>query len=159
MNGTGRAAVPRRPTAARRTPLTLAVVLFLGALLAGCTEVEASSSDEGYSPAKIEEIEGSDVKQVTFTEDAAGQVDLQTVQAARRGGQTVVPYAALIYSPDGKTWVYASPRALTFLRTPVLVDRIEGDDVLLAKGLSPGTTVVTVGAAEVYGAELDMASH
>ena len=36
----------------------------------------------------------------------------------------------------------------------MVVDRIEGDRVLLSDGLGPGAEVVTVGAAEVYGAEL-----
>jgi hypothetical protein len=46
---------------------------------------------------------------------------------------------------------------LTFLRAHVVVDRIEGDLVMLSGGLAPGTEVVTVGAAEVYGAELGIA--
>ncbi len=51
-------------------------------------------------------------------------------------------------------------RPLTFVRARVEVVRVDGDRVLLSGGLQPGTEVVTVGATEVYGAELDIAgSH
>ena len=43
---------------------------------------------------------------------------------------------------------------------PVTVDRIEGKRVFVSKGPAAGTKVVTVGATEVYGAELEIAgSH
>ncbi len=43
---------------------------------------------------------------------------------------------------------------------PVKVDRIEGNRVVLTNGPAARTAVVTVGAAEVYGAELEIAgSH
>ena len=46
------------------------------------------------------------------------------------------------------------------MRAEVKVDRIDGDRVLLSEGPPAGTKVVTVGAAEVYGAELEIAgSH
>jgi multidrug efflux pump subunit AcrA (membrane-fusion protein) len=84
-------------------------------------------------------------------------VDLQTTTATRAGGHTVVDYEALIYDGEGVPWVYTVPEPLTFVRAKVTVDRIEGNRVLLSKGLAPGTEVVTVGATEVYGAELEIA--
>jgi hypothetical protein len=40
------------------------------------------------------------------------------------------------------------------------VDRIQGTRAFLSRGPAAGTRVVTVGAAEVYGTELDVAvSH
>ena len=65
-----------------------------------------------------------------------------------------MPYAALIYDGQGVTWVYTNAKPLTFLRAKVVVDRVEGDVVLLSDGVLPGTAVVTVGATQVYGAEL-----
>jgi multidrug efflux pump subunit AcrA (membrane-fusion protein) len=73
--------------------------------------------------------------------------------------RNVVPYAALIYDPEGKTYVYTSPKPLEYLREEVKVDRIEGDRVLVSRGPPAGTEVVTVGAAEVYGTELEVPSH
>jgi multidrug efflux pump subunit AcrA (membrane-fusion protein) len=72
----------------------------------------------------------------------------------------VIPYEALIYDDEGDTHVYASPKPLSFLRVPVEVERIVGNRVLLSEGPPVGTSVVTVGAIEVYGAELEIAgSH
>jgi hypothetical protein len=65
-----------------------------------------------------------------------------------------------MYEPDGKTFVYTVVAPRTYLRQDVQVDRIDGGRALLDEGPPAGTTVVTVGAAEVYGAELEIAgSH
>ena len=95
---------------------------------------------------------------MTFTKEGAARTDLRTAEVRRRGRREVVPYAALIYNDEAKTFVYASPKPLSFERIPVEVDRIEGDRVLLWEGPKPGTKVVTVGATEVYGAELEIAA-
>ena len=76
------------------------------------------------------------------------------------GQFTVVDYESLIYDGQGVPWVYTVPEELTFLRAQVVVDRVEDDRVLLSDGLTAGTRVVTTGATEVYGTELDIAgSH
>ena len=80
-------------------------------------------------------------------------------RCAQEGGRKVVPYAALIYDPEGKTFVYTSPKRLTYLRAPVKVARVDGKDVIVSDGPRAGTEVVTVGTAEVYGTELEVASH
>ena len=107
-----------------------------------------------HQPSKVEAVAGSDVQRVTFTRIGAERLDLATETARQEGQHTVVPYLALIYDGQGVSWVYTAPGELTFLRAKVVVDRIEGDRVLLSDGVSPGARVVTVGAAEVYGAEL-----
>lgn len=130
------------------------VVIALAALLSGCKEAEEASVSSGYQPSVVEEVADSDVQRVTFTKIGADRLDLATVAAAQQGDHTVVPYSALIYDGQGVSWVYTASSELTFLRAEVVVDRIEGDTVLLSDGLSPGARIVTVGAAEVYGAEL-----
>jgi hypothetical protein len=137
------------------------VVLALASLpLAGCKEVETETAT-GYEPAKIQEVKGNpDVKQVTFTAEGAQRTGLKTTAVRRDGRHEVVPYESLIYDAEGKTYVYTNPKPLTFLRVPVQVDRIEGNRVVLTKGPAARTAVVTVGAAEVYGTELEIAgSH
>jgi multidrug efflux pump subunit AcrA (membrane-fusion protein) len=131
-------------------------VLATAALpIAGCTEVETETAT-GYEPSTLEPVKGNeDLKRVTFTAEGAKRVDLQTASVRRN----VVPYAALLYDPEGKTYVYTSPKPLEYLREEVKVDRIEGDRVLLSRGPPAGTRVVTVGAAEVYGTELEVPSH
>ena len=87
--------------------------------------------------------------------------DLQTAKVSQEmvGGalRSVVPYASIIYTPNGETWVYTSPRERTFVRQAIDVDFIEGDHVVLnGGGPSVGTTVATIGVAELYGAESGM---
>jgi hypothetical protein len=139
----------------RRLALAGLVVATAALPVAGCTEVETETAT-GYEPSTLEPVKGNDdLQRVKFTAEGARRVDLQTASVRRN----VVPYAALIYDPEGKTYVYTSPRPLEYLREEVKVDRIEGDRVLVSRGPPAGTEVVTVGAAEVYGTELEVPSH
>jgi hypothetical protein len=127
--------------------------------ICGCSEVE-STTEAGYEPAKLHEVEGTDVKQVTLTAEGAERTGVRTAHVRRSGDRRVVPYAALIYDGAGKTFVYTARQPRSFLRAPVVVDQIDGDRVLLRDGPAPGSRVVTTGAAEVYGTELEIAgSH
>ena len=65
----------------------------------------------------------------------------------------VMPYGALLYDTKGDTWAFTNPQPLVFIRQKVVVQDITGDKVILAEGLPAGTVVVTVGAAELMGAE------
>jgi hypothetical protein len=128
-------------------------------LVAGCTEVETESAT-GYEPSKLEPVKGKDdLQRVTFTKEGAKRTGLRTAAVKRSGERTVVPYAALLYDPEGKTYVYTSPKPLQYVREEVAVDRVEGNRVLLSEGPPAGTEIVTVGAAEVYGTELEVPSH
>jgi ABC-type oligopeptide transport system substrate-binding subunit len=139
----------------RRLALAGLVLATAALPVAGCTEVETETAT-GYEPSTLEPVKGNkDIQRVTFTAEGARRVDLQTASVRRN----VVPYAALIYDPEGKTYVYTSPKPLEYLREEVKVDRIEGDRVLVSRGPPAGTEVVTVGAAEVYGTELEVPSH
>ena len=139
----------------RRLALAGLVLAAAALPIAGCTEVETETAT-GYEPSTLEPVKGNDdLQRVKFTAEGARRVDLQTASVRRN----VVPYAALIYDPEGKTFVYTSPKPLEYLREEVKVDRIDGDRVLVSRGPPAGTEVVTVGAAEVYGTELEVPSH
>ena len=143
---------------AHRRAVGLALIVA-GVALSGCTEVEPAE-EAGYEPAKVQDVEGSELKQVTLTAEGAERTGLQTAPVGRSGDHRVVPYSALIYDGEGATFVYTAQKPRSFLRAEVVVDRIEGDRVLLADGPAAGSRVVTIGATEVYGAELDVAgSH
>jgi hypothetical protein len=149
------------PPCRRFSPAVMAVVVSVAAAitLGACTEVETESAT-GYEPAALEPVEGSDdLMRVTFTREGARRAGLRTAEVTRSGKHKVVPYAALLYDPEGKTHVYTSPKPLDYLRAPVEVVRVEDDRVLLSDGPSVGTEVVTVGATEVYGTELEVPSH
>jgi hypothetical protein len=138
---------PRSPMGRRAAP-TLAAGLALLAFL-GCSEV-VSESETGYEPSKLANA------RVEFTAEAAERTGLRTASVRRSGRRVSVPYAALLYDPEGKTYVYASPRALHYVREKVRVARVEGGRVLLSRGPAAGTRVVTTGAAQVYGTELEV---
>ena len=125
-------------------------------VLPACSRSEEAASST-YEPASVKEIKGSDVSQVDLTRKGASLVDLQTATAQPLGADVGVPYAALIYDGQGSAWVYTAAKPLTFIRVPVTVAEIDGQQVRLSAGLEPGTQVVTVGATEVYGAELGIA--
>ena len=72
------------------------------------------------------------------------------------GPETVIPYAAVFYTATGDTWAYTNPEPLTFVRVPIVVDRIRGDRAFLSDGPPSGMEVVTQGAAELYGTETDV---
>lgn len=64
-----------------------------------------------------------------------------------------VPRSALIRDALGGTWVYEEIAANTYTRRRVSVDRVVGDIAALTGGLKPDAKVVSVAAAELYGAE------
>jgi hypothetical protein len=139
--------------------LTIGFVLVAGLSVSACKEVETETA-AGYEPATIEEVKGKDdVKLVKLTEEGAERTGLETEKVRVADGRKIVPYASLIYDPEGKTYVYTSPKRLTYLRVPVKVKGVSGDDVIVSDGPTAGTQVVTVGTAEVYGVELEVAAH
>jgi len=123
------------------------LVLILASLLSACAP-KASSSTK-VDPVKLEPIEGTDFKRVILTEKAAQRLDIQTAEVSGMS----IPYAAVIYDTEGKTWVYTNPAPFTFVRAPIAVDHIDGDQAILAEAFDSGTTVVTLGVSELYGAE------
>jgi hypothetical protein len=138
----------------RLGPLTCLAVGAALLTFAGCRAVGTTAHSE--HPAEVEQVPDSDIARLTLTERAIDRLDLQT--AAVTGGDAsspakVVPYGALIYDAHGDTWVYTMPRPRTFIRSQVKVDRIDGDNVLLAEGPDVGTLVATAGVAELYGTE------
>ena len=142
--------------------LSAGLVVTAALSFSACKEVEEESA-AGYEPAHSRGGQGQG------RGCQAGQVHARRVLTAppfapqrcgASGKHEVVPYESLIYNDEAKTFVYTSAKALEYERVPVTVDRIEGNRVFVSKGPAAGTEVVTVGATEVYGAELEIAgSH
>ncbi len=65
----------------------------------------------------------------------------------------VVPFDSVIYGLQGETWVYTNPEKAVFVRQPVTIDYVDGKLAYLTDGPENGTSIVTVGAAMLYGAE------
>ena len=137
----------------RRRWIAVATLSLALLPLSGCKEATVEES-AGYEPSKLEALPGDkERKRVTFTAEGASRTGLETEEIRDR----VIPYAALLYDPEGKTYVYTSPEPLSYVREEIKVDRIDGDRVHAADAPANGTKVVTVGAVEVYGAELEIA--
>lgn len=143
----------------RRSEGWLFVVLLLaGSLLAACSQPIAEGVLAGEPPpVTVQAIDGSNLKLVLLIPQAAQRLGIQT-EAVRDelvgdAQRRVMPYAALLYDEHGDTWAFTNPEGLSFVRHQVTVDRIEGDLAILSDGPPAGTLVVTVGAAELYGAE------
>jgi hypothetical protein len=135
-----------------RFPKYLTVVALLGAVLA-LTSCRNDSVAEKYHPAKLDSTEVKGIMRVTLDAKAAERIGLQTASITEEGGSKVIPYGALMYDTKGATWTFTSVGPLAFVRQAVVVDNIEGDKVMLSDGPAVGTVIVTVGAAELMGAE------
>lgn len=157
----------------RLRSLMAAILLVASLSLFACSSTESSEESTEETQAKVEDISGTVVKRLTLTSTGAQKLGIQTVPISETpaGGATpapgatpvpggtykVIPYAALLYDPEGATWVYTSPESLVFVRQPVEVKQVQGDVVLLSNGPPPGTQVVTAGVAELYGTEVGVA--
>ncbi len=131
----------------------LGLVLCVAAGLAACGDAGADA--EPVPPAVMDSVPEGEIGRITLTEQAAQRLDITTapVSEGSQGASLEVPYAAVIYQPDGTTWVYTSPGERVYLREPIEVERIDDDVALLRSGPAVGTPVVTVGASELWGFE------
>ena len=136
--------------------MLLVAALAAGLTVVGCTAQNPVAADSG--PATLEEVAGSDIKMVVFTEDAQEAIGVKTaeVTAGPNQGQLTMPYAAVLYYTDGSTWTYVVSEERHYVRRPVTVAAISGDVATLIAGPEAGTSVVVVGAPEILGAELEI---
>lgn len=140
----------------RRNRSLLLIVVVAILLLAACS---GSSGEETSKPepAVVEPIAGTEFNRVKLTERAAERLGVQTdvIREMDMNGQQVLvaPYAAVLYGLNGETWLYVNPEPLVYHREPITVDYIEGDMAVLTDGPPPGTAVVTVAVAQIYGTD------
>jgi hypothetical protein len=147
----------------RRRGLTLVVATVLAGLTAFAVyeglaaSPQASATAESDDPATVELIGKTGLKRVVLTQPAAKRLDIKTarVSTTRVNGkrQTVIPYDAVLYDPNGETWTYSNPEHLVFVRRNIRVSAVKGGLAVLSEGPRPGTAVVTVGSAELWGIE------
>ena len=121
-----------------------------GAFITGCGQPAAAAPKE--EAIKIEKHESGPAT-ITLSAKAAERLGVQTGEVRGEGARKTIPYAAVIYDAGGATWAYTAPGSLVYERASITVDRIEGEDAYLTDGPPSGTAVVTLGAAELYGAE------
>lgn len=142
----------------RAAPAAAAAALAFVALSA-CAAPQAATPKVD-SGAQVEHTAGTGITRLRLSPEAVNRIGLQTATVREidvNGARLkVVPYAAVLYDPEGKTYAYVNPQPFVYLRNPLVVDHIDGDQALLAGGPPVGTAVVTVGAAELFGTEFEV---
>ena len=131
------------------------------ASLAACTEVK-SADKEHYSPATITPVKGGEegLVSVTLTQEGADRIDIATGRG--RGGargQQGIPYAALLYEKDGSAFVYTNPSGLTTCARTSRSTAWRAIACCSARGPRSARSVVTTGAPQVHGAELEYGEY
>jgi hypothetical protein len=149
----------------------LSLLLTAAMGLSGCGVTRAENTAAHVAgPVRLEAVPGADRQTVILTQAAASRLGIRTelvrgAPAAAGGGgaasepQSVIPVAALLYDRNGATWTYTSSRPLTYVRVAVTVVRVDGERALLLSGPAVGVPVVTVGGAELLGAEYGVAGE
>ena len=146
---------------------TIVVVLLAVCAVSLLVFVNDSSSDTASGaatkaqPYEIGEKNAeSGIAGVTLTEKAAERTGIETAAVTEAGtvregssGTLAVPYASIWYDAKGAAFVYTVTAPLSYIRAPITVDYVEGDQAILSAGPEAGTEVVTQGVAELYGAE------
>lgn len=130
----------------------LALVIGIGLPLAACGQVPTSTA-KTKEPYTAELIGDTGVKRLTLDDKAVERLGLTTAPVVQVGDRLAMPYAALLYLPDGTTITYTNPTGHSYVRERVTVERIDGEQAVLTAGPPAGTQVVTIGGAELWGAE------
>jgi hypothetical protein len=146
-------------TTLRRAFQGFVVAVVAAASLTGCAEIEVPMA-EPYEPAHLESTGPNQPARVILTEEAVHRVELQTTKVRLEDGDLEVEHAALVFDKRGKPWVFMVVGPRIYVRAPVEIKEIDDELMILASGPPPGTEVVTVGAIELWGTELEIAgSH
>jgi hypothetical protein len=132
------------------------VVAIAVATSAGCAEIESVTA-EPYEPAALESTGPDQPARVILTEEAVDRVALQTTEVKVVGKDLTVDHAALIFDKAGKPWVFTVVGPRTYVRAAVTIKEVQDNVVILSAGPPAGTQVATVGAIELWGAELGIA--
>ena len=140
----------------RRLPLAAAACALLLSLTACAQSSAVTPAAAGEAPAKVEKNATTGIAKLTVTEHGLTRIDLKTEPvAAGTGTDVLLPYASLLYDANGKTWVYTNPAPRVFERQAVTVTKVEAGVVTASAGPAVGTSVVTVGAVELFGTEFN----
>ncbi len=76
-----------------------------------------------------------------------------TIPMVVPGESLVVPWSAVLFDFQGGAWVYEEMKERVYVRRPVEILHVIGNDAVLSRGPQPGTRVVTDGVMEIFGTE------
>jgi hypothetical protein len=148
-----------------RRSITAVALVAIAVALVGCRATTPATTAAKEKPATVELVAGQEkLHRITLTQKAAERLAIQTVEVAQAtgsGARSKIPYSSIIYDAQGGAWAYVVDGApLVFLRQSITVDDIvadaAGDYAILTKGPEPGRSVVSIGVAELFGAEFEV---
>jgi hypothetical protein len=148
-----------------RRSIAAVALITVSLALVGCRAATPATTSAKEKPATVELVAGQEkLHRITLTPRAAERLAIQTVEVAQApgaGSRTKVPYSSIIYDAQGGAWAYVVDGApLVFVRQAITVDDIvadaAGDYAILTMGPDPGRSVVSVGVAELFGAEFEV---
>lgn len=140
----------------QRMRTTLAGLPIATALLASCANTTSDAYVIENDPGHVEHVDGSDLGRVHLTPAAVKRLQIDTTLIRRAGQNLVVREEALFVDPDGAWWVYTNPAPGIYVRHEVSLAGHRGAQAMLTSGPKPGTEVVAVGVAELYGIEAEV---
>jgi len=143
--------------------VAVVAVAVAGLPLAACGQLPSTTAKQ-HDPVTVEPVGNAGVKRLTIEDRAVERLGLTTAPVVEErtpparpgqpdGVRLLMPYAALLYLPDGTTFAYTNPDGHTYVRQNVTVESVRGNQVVLNAGPPAGTAVVTAGGAELWGAE------
>jgi|SRR5215510_2759158 hypothetical protein len=133
----------------------LAVAASAACLAVSCAPAPAAETPVQSKPARVESTADAKIKKVTLTPKAAERLGIQIDEVrVDPAGRRIVPYASVLYDLTGGTWVYVHTDPMSFVREPVKIDTIKGENVYLSDGPPPGTKVLASGVPQVFGTEV-----
>jgi multidrug efflux pump subunit AcrA (membrane-fusion protein) len=131
-----------------------ALMVAAGLGLASCGGAAQGANPAPPEVATVHAVDGGGPAEITLTEIAERRLVIRTAPARpATGGGVVVPYSAVVYEPDGSSWVYVQLEAHRYQRAAITIAGISRNEVTLTSGPRPGAQVVTQGAAELVGVE------
>ena len=137
--------------------IAVLLLILVAPMLVACGAVEAPVEAQ-EAPAIVEAIDGSDLHRITLNARAAERLGVQTSPVTEQEADdsvfAVVPDSAVIYDVNGDTWVFIKQEDLVFMRVSVEIHEVRDGNAFLASGPGPGSEVVSMGAAELYGIDL-----
>ncbi|MGH9277341.1 MAG: hypothetical protein ACRD12_04450 [Acidimicrobiales bacterium] len=129
---------------------SVALALLAAVALSGCREVEEKHTIK--EPVTVEKVK-SGPAHVTLIQSAHDRLGIETVRVGEADGRRTVPSGAVIVDAKGGRWLYVAEEPLVFLRHAVNVEREDAGVTYYTEGPPAGARVVTIGAAELHGAE------
>ena len=134
--------------------LRITICSILALSLVSCADSSAKTEADENKAAIVEAIGDTGFSRVTLTDDSAKRIGLRTAKVLGDGNGTTIPFAAVLYDPDGHSWTFVREKGLTFVRKAITVTRVDGDVASLSSGPAIDTEVATIGAVQLYGAEI-----